>query len=104
MFVCLKSSNIEGNACCSASDLISVDAKYCSSYFILLKVYRNYKRIYLMTNYVPINNTILRDIVRCFNSQYWSRFMKRELVWYLTKKHTVFRVIMKITEKLVIIR
>ena len=30
MFVCLKSSDMEGNACCSASDLISVDAKYCS--------------------------------------------------------------------------
>ena len=30
MFVCLKSSNIEGNACRSASDLMSVDAKYCS--------------------------------------------------------------------------
>ena len=30
MFVCFKSSNIEGNACRSASDLISVDAKYCS--------------------------------------------------------------------------
>ena len=30
MLVCLKSSNIEGNACGSASDLISVDAKYCS--------------------------------------------------------------------------
>ena len=30
MFVCLKSSNIEGNTCRSASDLISVDAKYCS--------------------------------------------------------------------------
>ena len=29
MFVCLKSSNIEGNACRCASDLISVDAKYC---------------------------------------------------------------------------
>ena len=28
----------------------------------------------------------------------------RELVWYLTKKHTVFRVIIKVTEKLVIIR
>ena len=27
MFVCLKSSNIEGNACRSASDLISIDAK-----------------------------------------------------------------------------
>ena len=30
MFVCLKSNNIEENACRSASDLISVDAKYCS--------------------------------------------------------------------------
>ena len=30
MFVCLKSRNIEGNACRSALDLISVDAKYCS--------------------------------------------------------------------------
>ena len=28
MFVCLESSNIEGNAGRSASDLISVDAKY----------------------------------------------------------------------------
>ena len=30
MFVCLKSSNIERNACRSASDFILVDAKYCS--------------------------------------------------------------------------
>ena len=30
MFVCLKSSNIERNAGLSASDLISVDAKYYS--------------------------------------------------------------------------
>ena len=30
MFVCLKSSNIEGNVCRSTSDLISVDTKYCS--------------------------------------------------------------------------
>ena len=30
MFVCLKSSNIEGNASHGASDLISVDAKYSS--------------------------------------------------------------------------
>ena len=30
MFVCLKSSNIEGNAGRSASDLTSVDAKYSS--------------------------------------------------------------------------
>ena len=35
MFVCLKSSNIEANACPCASDLISVDAKYCSGQFIL---------------------------------------------------------------------
>ena len=32
-----------------------------------------------MTNYVPINNTILRDIVRCFNGQYWSRFMHKRV-------------------------
>ena len=30
MFVCLKSIDIEGNVCRTASDLISVDAKYCS--------------------------------------------------------------------------
>ena len=30
MFVCLKSSNIEGNACRSVSDLTSVDVKYYS--------------------------------------------------------------------------
>ena len=30
MFVCLKSSNIEGNAGRSASDVISIDAKYSS--------------------------------------------------------------------------
>ena len=30
MFVCLESSNIEDNAGRSASDLISVDAKYSS--------------------------------------------------------------------------
>ena len=32
-----------------------------------------------MTNYGPINNTILRDIVRYFNSQYWSRFMHKRV-------------------------
>ena len=32
-----------------------------------------------MTNYVPINNTILRDIVLCVNSQYWSRFMHKSV-------------------------
>ena len=31
MFVYLKGSNIEGNDCRSASDLIPVDAKYCSN-------------------------------------------------------------------------
>ena len=30
MFVCIKSSKIEGNARRSASDLISMDAKYSS--------------------------------------------------------------------------
>ena len=30
MFLCLKSSNIEGNAGRSASDLISTDTKYSS--------------------------------------------------------------------------
>ena len=30
MFVCLKSSNIEGHALRSVSDLTSVDVKYCS--------------------------------------------------------------------------
>ena len=36
-----------------------------------------------MTNYVPINNTISRDIVRCFNKsgtrRYWSRFMHKRV-------------------------
>ena len=35
MSVCLKISNIEGNAGRSASDLISVDAKYSSGKCIL---------------------------------------------------------------------
>ena len=29
MCVCLKNSNIEGNDCRSALDLLPVDAKYC---------------------------------------------------------------------------
>ena len=62
MFVCFKSSNIEGTAGRSASNLIS-------------DVYRNYKRISLMNNLVSLNNNISHHIVRCFNSQYWSRFM-----------------------------
>ena len=57
-----------------------------------------------MTNFVPINNTILRDIVRCFNSQYWSRFMNKRVGLVFDEKYTVFRVIIKVTEKLVIIR
>ena len=32
-----------------------------------------------MTNYVPINNTIFRDIVRYLNSQYWSCFMHKRV-------------------------
>ena len=57
-----------------------------------------------MTNYVPINNTIFRDIVRCLNISIGHALCTRELVWYLTKKSTVFRVIIKVTEKLVRIR
>ena len=30
MFICIKSSNMEGNLGRSASYIISVDAKYCS--------------------------------------------------------------------------
>ena len=57
-----------------------------------------------MTNYVPINNTIFRDIVRCLNSQYWSRFMHKRVGLVFDEKSTVFKVIIKVTEKLVIIR
>ena len=57
-----------------------------------------------MTTYVSINNTILRDIVRCLNSQYWSRFMHKRVGLVFDEKHTVFRDIIKVTEKLVIIR
>ena len=57
-----------------------------------------------MTNYVPINNTILRDIVRCFNSQYWSRFIHKRVGLVFDDKTHCFGVIIKITEKLVIIR
>ena len=56
-----------------------------------------------MTNYVPINNTILRDIVRCYIVSIGHASCTRELVWYLTKKHTVFRVIIKVTEKMILI-
>ena len=37
-------------------------------------VYRNYKKISLINNLVSLNNNIFQHIVRCFNSQYWSRF------------------------------
>ena len=57
-----------------------------------------------MTNHVPINNTIFRDIVRCLNSQCWSRFMHKRVGPGFDEKNTVFRVIIKVTEKLVIIR
>ena len=57
-----------------------------------------------MTNYVPINNTISRDIATDIQLEVGHALCTRELVWYLTKKHTVFRVIIKVTEKLVIIR
>ena len=44
-----------------------------------------------MTNYVPINNTILRDIVRCFNSQYWSRFMHKRVGLVFDEKTHCFQ-------------
>ena len=48
-------------------------------------------RIFLMTNYVPINNTILRDIVRCFNSQYCSRFMHKRVGLVFDEKTHCFQ-------------
>ena len=44
-----------------------------------------------MTNYVPINNTISRDIVRCFNSQYWSCFMHKRVGLVFDKKTHCFQ-------------
>ena len=44
-----------------------------------------------MTNYVPINNIISRDIVRCFNSQYWSRFMQKRVGLVFDKETHCFR-------------
>ena len=41
-----------------------------------------------MTNYGPINNTILRDIVRYFNSQYWSRFVHKRVSLVFDEKKT----------------
>ena len=40
-----------------------------------------------MTNYVQINNNILCDIVRYFNSQYWSPFMHKGVGLVFHKKH-----------------
>ena len=57
-----------------------------------------------MTNYVLINNTISSDIVRVLIVTIGHTSCTRELVWYLTKKHTVFRVLIKVAEKRVIIR
>ena len=44
-----------------------------------------------MTNYVSINNTILRDIVRCFNSQYWSRFVHERIGLVFDEKTHCFQ-------------
>ena len=44
-----------------------------------------------MTNYVPINNTNLHDIVRCFNSQYWSHFMHKKVGLVFAKKTHCFQ-------------
>ena len=57
---------------------------------------------------MSLNSINFTHILLCFNSPYWSRLyahsLTREFVRYLTKKHTVFRVIIKVTEKLVISR
>ena len=61
-----------------------------------------------MDNSVSLNSINFTHKLLCFNSQFWSRLyahsLTREFVRYLTKKHTVFRVIIKVTEKLVISR
>ena len=61
-----------------------------------------------MDNLVSLNSINFTHILLCFNSQYWSRLyaysLTREFVGYLTKKHTVFRVRIKVTEKPVISR
>ena len=44
-----------------------------------------------MTNYVPINNTIFRDIVHCLNSQYWSRFMHERVGLVFDEKNHSFQ-------------
>ena len=41
-----------------------------------------------MTNYVPINNTISRDIVSC---QYWSRFMHKRVGLVFDEKTHCFQ-------------
>ena len=41
-----------------------------------------------MTNYVPINNT---DNVRCFNSQYRSRFMHKRVGLVFNEKTYCFQ-------------
>ena len=59
-----------------------------------------------MTNYVPIKKTTPFRSISCavLIVSIGHALCTRELVWYLTKKHTVFRVIIKVTENLVIIR
>ena len=57
-----------------------------------------------MINYVPVNNTIFAISCAVLIVSIGHASYTRELVWYLSKKHTVFRVIIKVTEKLVIIR
>ena len=44
-----------------------------------------------MSNYVPINNTILRDIMRCFNSQYWSCFIHKRVGLVFDEKTHCFQ-------------
>ena len=58
-----------------------------------------------MNNLVSSNNKIFHNIVRCFNSHASrTRTNKRVGLVFDEKKHTVFRVMIKVTEKLVIIR
>ena len=44
-----------------------------------------------MTNYVPINNTILSDIVWCFNSQCWSLFVHKRVGLVFDEKTHCFQ-------------
>ena len=57
-----------------------------------------------MTNDLPLNNTILRDIVHYFNSQYWSRFMHKRVGLVFNEKTYCFQSYNQGYRKLVIIR